>query len=138
MQKKHSKFWNAISVPLFCCAQAQQECSDFSVSSLLCTGRKEQKMKFDQELFGRRIQEARMRRGITQEAFAEEIDISISYYQKLERGARSCSLDILVLIAEHLHVTTDYLLTGKKAQADEIKAALRASSHLLEELAAKI
>ena len=24
-----------------------------------------------------------MRRGITQEAFAEEIDISISYYQKL-------------------------------------------------------
>ena len=56
-------------------------------------------MKFDQELFGRRIQEARMRRGITQEAFAEEIDISISYYQKLERGARSCSLDILVLIA---------------------------------------
>ena len=81
---------------------------------------------------------ARMRRGITQEAFAEEIDISISYYQKLERGARSCSLDILVLIAEHLHVTTDYLLTGKKAQADEIKAALRASSQLLEELAAKI
>ena len=95
-------------------------------------------MKFDQELFGRRIQEARMRRGITQEAFAEEIDISISYYQKLERGARSCSLDILVLIAEHLHVTTDYLLTGKKAQADEIKAALRASSQPLEELAAKI
>lgn len=38
-------------------------------------------MKFDQELFGRRIQEARMRRGITQEAFSEEIDISISYYQ---------------------------------------------------------
>ena len=108
------------------------------MSSLLCTGRKEQKMEFDQELFGRRIQEARMRRGITQEAFAEEIDISISYYQKLERGARSCSLDILVLIAEHLHVTTDYLLTGKKAQADEIKAALRASSQLLEELAAKI
>lgn len=62
-----------------------------------------------------------MRRGITQEAFAEEIDISISYYQKLERGARSCSLDILVLIAEHLHVTTDYLLTGKKHRQTKSK-----------------
>ena len=95
-------------------------------------------MKFDQELFGRRIQEARMRRGITQEAFAEEIDISISYYQKIERGARGCSLDILVLIAEHLNVTTDYLLTGRQSHADEIKEALKASSLMLEALAEKL
>lgn len=79
-----------------------------------------------------------MRRAITQEAFAEEIDISISYYQKLERGTRGCSLDILVLLAEHLNVTTDYLLTGKRSHADEIKDVLRTSSQLLAELAAKL
>lgn len=92
-------------------------------------------MGFNQKMFGQRIQEARMKRGITQEAFAEELDISASYYQKLERGVRTCSLDILVCIAEHLHVSTDYLLTGQKSNAEEMKDALKASSRLLQELA---
>ena len=92
-------------------------------------------MEFNQKLFGQRIQEARMTRGITQEEFAEEIDVSPSYYQKLERGVRTCSLDILVSIAEHLHVSTDYLLTGKRSNTKEIKMALMESSRLLQELA---
>ena len=92
-------------------------------------------MEFNQKLFGQRIQDARMTRGITQEEFAEEIDVSPSYYQKLERGVRTCSLDILVSIAEHLHVSTDYLLTGKRSSTKEIKKALMESSRLLQELA---
>ena len=76
-----------------------------------------------------------MSRGITQEEFAEEIDVSPSYYQKLERGVRTCSLDILVTIAEHLNVSTDYLLTGKRSSTKEIKKALMESSRLLRELA---
>ena len=92
-------------------------------------------MEFNQKLFGQRIQEARMTRGITQEEFAEEIDVSPSYYQKLERGVRTCSLDILVTIAEHLNVSTDYLLTGKRSSTKEIKKALMESSRLLRELA---
>ena len=92
-------------------------------------------MEFNQQLFGQRIQEARMTRGITQEEFAEEIDVSPSYYQKLERGVRTCSLDILVSIAEHLNVSTDYLLTGKRSSTKEIKKALMESSRLLQELA---
>ena len=92
-------------------------------------------MGFNQKLFGQRIQEARMSRGITQEEFAEEIDVSPSYYQKLERGVRTCSLDILVSIAEHLNVSTDYLLTGKRSSTKEIKKALMESSRLLQKLA---
>ena len=92
-------------------------------------------MEFNQKLFGQRIQEARMTRGITQEEFAEEIDVSPSYYQKLERGVRTCSLDILVSIAEHLNVSTDYLLTGKRSSTKEIKKALMESSRLLQDLA---
>ena len=92
-------------------------------------------MEFNQKLFGQRIQEARMTRGITQEEFAEEIDVSPSYYQKLERGVRTCSLDILVSIAEHLNVSTDYLLTGKRSSTKEIKKALMESSRLLQKLA---
>ena len=85
-------------------------------------------MEFNQKMFGQRIQEARMSCGIT-------IDISLSYYQKLERGVRTCSLDILVCIAEHLHVSTDYLLTGKWSNTDEMKKALMESSRLLQKLA---
>ena len=92
-------------------------------------------MEFNQKLFGQQIQEARMTRGITQEEFAEEIDVSPSYYQKLERGVRTCSLDILVSIAEHLNVSTDYLLTGKRSSTKEIKKALMESSRLLQKLA---
>ena len=92
-------------------------------------------MEFNQKMFGQRIREARMSRGITQEEFAEEIDVSPSYYQKLERGVRTCSLDILVCIAEHLHVSTDYLLTGKWNNTDEMKKALMESSRLLQKLA---
>ena len=92
-------------------------------------------MEFNQKMFGQRIQEARMSRGITQEEFAEEIDVSASYYQKLERGVRTCSLDILVCIAEHLNVSTDYLLTGKWSNTDEMKKALMESSRLLQKLA---
>ena len=92
-------------------------------------------MEFNQKMFGQRIQEARMSCGITQEEFAEEIDVSPSYYQKLERGVRTCSLDILVSIAEHLNVSTDYLLTGKRSSTKEIKKALMESSRLLQELA---
>ena len=92
-------------------------------------------MEFNQKLFGQQIQEARMTRGITQEEFAEKIDVSPSYYQKLERGVRTCSLDILVSIAEHLNVSTDYLLTGKRSSTKEIKKALMESSRLLQELA---
>ena len=92
-------------------------------------------MGFNQKLFGQRIQEARMSRGITQEEFAEEIDVSPSYYQKLELGVRTCSLDILVSIAENLNVSTDYLLTGKRSSTKEIKKALMESSRLLQELA---
>ena len=92
-------------------------------------------MGFNQKLFGQRIQEARMTRGITQEEFAEEIDVSPSYDQKLERGVRTCSLDILVSIAEHLNVSTDYRLTGKRSSTKEIKKALMESSRLLQELA---
>ena len=72
---------------------------------------------------------------ITQEEFAEKIDVSPSYYQKLERGVRTCSLDILVSIAEHLNVSTDYLLTGKRSSTKEIKKALMESSRLLQDLA---
>ena len=92
-------------------------------------------MEFNQKLFGQRIQEARMTRGITQEEFAEEIDVSPRYYQKLERGVSTSTLDILVSIAEHLHVSTDYLLTGKRSSTKEIKKALMESSRLLQELA---
>ena len=70
------------------------------------------------ENIGRRIREARTKRGMTQEQLAERTDITSVYLSELERGLKLPSLTVFVSIAETLHVSTDSLLrdeldTGK-------------------------
>ena len=51
-------------------------------------------MYFDQREFGKRLKEIRMVHGLTQEKLAEELNISWNHLSKIERGARSCSIDL--------------------------------------------
>ena len=71
-------------------------------------------MYFDQKEFGRRLKEIRRDKGITQEKLAQEMNVSWNHISKLERGTRSCSLDLLIAISKYFGVSTDYLLTGKE------------------------
>ena len=60
------------------------------------------------------MEAARVAAGFTQEKLAEELNISWDHLSKIERGARSCSIDLLIAISGHFGVSTDYLLTGKE------------------------
>ena len=73
------------------------------------------------EEFGKRMQKVRCENHLTQEQLADLLNIS-----RIERGARTCSIDLLVEIADALHVSTDFLLTGNPTNK-EVKQLLSKS-----------
>ena len=82
-------------------------------------------MYFNQVEFGRRLQDCRKSRGITQEALAELLGFaSKQHVSRMERGVESCSLDVLVELSGLLHVSTDYLLMGTNPDKEITKAQL--------------
>ncbi|MFA7673014.1 MAG: helix-turn-helix transcriptional regulator [Clostridia bacterium] len=60
--------------------------------------------------FGKRVHDQRTIKGISQEKLAEICDVSTSYVGLIERGERKPSLEILLAIANTLHIGTDALL----------------------------
>ena len=79
-----------------------------------CSLGKDIVMYFDQKEFGKRLKEIRMAHGITQEKLAEKLNVSWDYISRMERGTRSCSIDLLIAISRYFEVSTDYLLTGRE------------------------
>ncbi len=61
-------------------------------------------------LFGRRVRQLRKERGVSQEAFAHQIEIDRSYFGSIERGERNVSLENICLIAAGLGVPPAELL----------------------------
>jgi transcriptional regulator with XRE-family HTH domain len=53
---------------------------------------------------GRRVAEIRVRRNRTQEEFAEDLDVSLKYVQRIEAGRANLSVRSLVRVANALHV----------------------------------
>ncbi len=51
---------------------------------------------------------------LTQEVFAEEINMTVSAISKIEVGNRVPSVDTFVVLAEFFWVTLDYLVLGKE------------------------
>ncbi len=81
-------------------------------------------MFFDLQNFGMRVQEARMRKGLTQMALAAILDVNPQYISRIERGVNACSLGFLSALAHALDVSTDYLLTGKLTELDTVRKQL--------------
>lgn len=61
-------------------------------------------------MFNQRLRSLRMDNKITQQHFADMLDIALRTYQCYEQGVRSPSYDTLVKIADILDVSLDYLL----------------------------
>jgi transcriptional regulator with XRE-family HTH domain len=61
-------------------------------------------------LFGRRVRQLRKEKGVSQEAFAHQIQLDRSYFGSIERGERNVSLDNICLIAAGLGVAAAELL----------------------------
>ena len=86
-------------------------------NGILCSsaaGGKEIRMYyFDATEFATRLSNLRKAQGMTQEAMAEALNISLEHLSKMERGKRKPSIDLVVAMACYFHVSTDYLLMGK-------------------------
>ena len=65
---------------------------------------------FDYSALGKRIRKARKQQGLTQEQLAEACNLSTAHIGHIERGTRALSIESLVTLSQHLHVSTDYLL----------------------------
>lgn len=80
---------------------------------------------------GKKIREARIQRGMTQQLLAEKAEVSISSIAKIERNEREPSLTTFVKIVQALEVSSDDLLenvkipTGCERYAEYIQAIER-------------
>ena len=63
-------------------------------------------------LFGERLRDRRNALGLTQEFVSDRAGITLRFYQMLERGEKSVSLDTLIQLSKTLATSTDYLLFG--------------------------
>ena len=53
---------------------------------------------------------SRIKAGLTQKALAEKLNVSINTISNWETGAKKITVDKLLILADILEVTTDYLL----------------------------
>lgn len=61
-------------------------------------------------MFNKRLRQMRMKRGFTQQKLADILDVALRSYQCYETGTRTPCYDLLILIADTLDVSLDYLL----------------------------
>lgn len=57
--------------------------------------------------------------------FAEKLNISRSYMNKIEKGTKTASIDLLIEIAVYGGVTLDYLILGQSLAAAQVKENIR-------------
>ena len=81
--------------------------------------------------FGERIRSARERIGMTRDKLAKRINIQYSALAKYESSAREPDFETLVLIANALRVSTDYILGCTEDQSRLRKKGLNADTESL-------
>ena len=83
-------------------------------------------MLFDIKRCGARIRALREDMGISQSELADVLHITNAHLNRIEAGARGVSLDLLLEISAHFHVSLDFLVTGRDAMrmSREVKAEL--------------
>ena len=84
----------------------------------------------DKSAFGKKLRDARQKKGYTQHALAEIADIGNVYLGEIERGLKIPSLNSFVKLIEALDISADYILrdelsSGKEFICDEITQKLK-------------
>lgn len=67
-------------------------------------------MCYEENVFAKRLRDAREELGLMQKEMASKLSMPITTYNGYETGKRSPSLDIVKHIADMLDISTDYLL----------------------------
>lgn len=69
-------------------------------------------MGLDYNVIGSRIKEARRAKNMTQEALSEQLDLSVAFLSRVERGSSHINLKRLNQICDILEVSEGYILNG--------------------------
>lgn len=75
-------------------------------------------MALDYSVIGSRIKQARLAKNFTQEDLAEQIDISVAFLSRVERGNSHINLKRLNQICGLLDVTEGYVLNGASSNSE--------------------
>lgn len=59
---------------------------------------------------GYRIRQERIKQNITQQELAQRLGISYSYYNNIEKGNRSCPIEVLIGICREFRISADRIL----------------------------
>lgn len=73
---------------------------------------------------GKRIQEYRKKKGLTQEQLAEKVGLSTNYISAVERGVNALNLDKLVEVMNCLECSADEIFVDVLNNSCEIKVSL--------------
>ena len=69
-------------------------------------------LSIDYHVIGFRIRSARKEVGLTQEALAEKLDVTVGYISQIERGITKPNLEMIASIASVLGMEFAYFVTG--------------------------
>ncbi len=73
----------------------------------------------DKVELGKRLREARIKKGLTQLALAEKADIGDYYLGEIERGIKLPSMNLFIKLIEALDISADYVLRGELTSGKE-------------------
>ena len=75
-------------------------------------------MALDYNIIGERLKKARVEKNMTQEKLAEQLDVSIAFLSRIERGSSHINLKRLTQICEILGVSEGSILNGVSSNSD--------------------
>lgn len=83
----------------------------------------------DKADLGKKLREARLKRGYTQQVLAEKADVAEMYISQLERGLKMPSMNLFIKLITALDISSDYILrdelpSGKEYVYDEFTQKL--------------
>jgi len=69
-------------------------------------------MAIDYSLIGERLKAARLSKNLTQEKLAEQLDVSVAFLSRVERGSSHVNLKRLNELCSLLDISEGYILSG--------------------------
>ncbi len=79
-----------------------------------------------QEILGSRIREIRLKKGFSQESFADHCGLHRTYMGGIERGERNLTVQTVLTVAKGLGLTISELFSGIEKQIENVKQSPKA------------
>jgi transcriptional regulator with XRE-family HTH domain len=82
-----------------------------------------------QEILGSRIRELRLKKGFSQESFADHCGLHRTYMGGIERGERNLTMQTVMTVARGLGLTMSELFSGIEKQAESAKQSPKSKAN---------